>query len=107
MPRETPPERTRYVDLLRVVSILCVIFGRWTAAAPYVDEQGHLANTHMLRASPWTRWLTWCIQVMPVLFIVGGYFNAVSWRSTRAKVGSYAAGWKRGCAGWWHRSRRW
>lgn len=90
--RETPPERNRYVDLLRAVSILCVIFGHWTAAAPYVDAEGRLANTHMLAASPWTRWLTWCIQVMPVFFIVGGYANAVSWRSTLAKGGGYA-GW--------------
>jgi hypothetical protein len=28
---------------------------------------------------PWTRWLTWLFQVVPVFFVVAGYASAVSW----------------------------
>jgi len=35
---KTPPERNRYVDLLRAVSILVVVVGHWLiATAWYVD----------------------------------------------------------------------
>ncbi len=34
---KTPESRNRYVDLLRAVSIGAVVYGHWTAAAPFVD----------------------------------------------------------------------
>jgi hypothetical protein len=37
----------------------------------------------MLHMAPWTQWLTWVFQVMPLFFVVGGYANAVSWESAR------------------------
>ncbi len=87
--RNTPESRNRYVDLLRAVSIGAVVYGHWIAAAPYVDESGTLTPTHMLAVSPWTRWLTWCIQVMPVFFIVGGFSNGISWRAARREGKPY------------------
>ena len=80
--RQTPESRNRYVDFLRALSIGAVVYGHWTAAAPWVTPGGDLSATHMLAVSPWTRWLTWCIQVMPVFFIVGGYSNGISWRAS-------------------------
>ena len=37
--------------------------------------------------------MTWVIQVMPVFFMVGGYANALSWRSARRR----GEGMPRGC----------
>lgn len=74
----TPEARNRYVDLLRALSITAVVFGHWLMAAPWVD-QGELRLEHMLGVTPWMQWLTWCFQVMPVFFIVGGYSNSASW----------------------------
>ena len=86
---KTPPERNRYVDLLRAVSILVVIFGHWLiATAWYVD--GELITGHLLKQQPQTQWLTWFFQVMPVFFIVGGYSHAVSLESARRKQLDYA-----------------
>ncbi len=45
----------------------------------------------MLAVSPWTSWLTWCIQVMPVFFIVGGFSNGISWAAARREGKPYAA----------------
>jgi hypothetical protein len=74
----TPEARNRYVDLLRALSITAVVFGHWLMAAPWV-EAGQLRLEHMLGVAPWTQWLTWGLQVMPVFFIVGGYSNSASW----------------------------
>ncbi len=88
---QTPENRNRYVDFLRSVSILIVISGHWLiATAFYVD--GNLAQGKLLQSEPWTQWLTWLFQVMPIFFIVGGYSNAVSLESARRKQVAYA-GW--------------
>ena len=87
---KTPEDRNRYVDFLRAVSILFVITGHWLiATAYYVD--GELRPGDLLDTEPWTRWLTWIFQVMPVFFIVGGYANAVSLESAERKGQAYAS----------------
>ena len=80
MALQTPVTRNRYVDFLRALSILAVISGHWFMAAPHVVE-GNLAVANMLEIEPWTRWLTWGFQVMPIFFLVGGYANGVSWNA--------------------------
>lgn len=86
----TPPERNRYADFLRAVSILAVVVGHWLIAAPYIAPDGEVSLGHMLGISPWTQWLTWGFQVMPVFFMVGGYSNAASWASALRANRSYA-----------------
>ncbi len=89
MAAQTPPERNRYVDLLRAVSITLVIVGHWLISTAYFAD-GQLEPGHMLSIQPWTRWLTWLFQVMPVFFFVGGYANAVSLESARRRNVNYA-----------------
>jgi len=91
MAARTPPERNRYVDFLRSVSILIVIVGHWLIATTYYVD-GNLTSGHLLKSQPQTQWLTWIFQVMPIFFIVGGYANAVSLESARRKGIGYA-GW--------------
>src|SRR5262245_48872087 len=87
----TPPSRNRYVDFLRAISMLVVCVGHWLAAAPYFDATGTLTTSHILTVAPWTAWLTWIVQVMPIFFMVGGYANGISWRAARRDGRSYAA----------------
>jgi len=84
----TPEARNRYVDFLRAASICVVVVGHWLMAAAHTDG-GSLELADMLHVSPWTQWLTWSFQVMPLFFIVGGYANAVSWESARQKKQGY------------------
>jgi peptidoglycan/LPS O-acetylase OafA/YrhL len=91
MAAKTPPERNRYVDFLRSVSILIVIVGHWLIATTYYAD-GTLTSGHLLKSQPQTQWLTWLFQVMPIFFIVGGYANGVSLESARRKGIGYA-GW--------------
>lgn len=93
MADNTPEARNRVVDLMRVVSILIVIFGHWLIAAVSVQD-GELVTGHLLSMTTWTHPLTWVLQVMPVFFVVGGYSNALSWRSARRKGVGYG-GWLR------------
>jgi hypothetical protein len=91
MALKAPPERNRYVDFLRAFSILAVVTGHWLVAAPYMKD-GAVQGGHLLGILPWTQWLTWGFQVMPIFFLVGGFSNALSWAANRRKGGSYS-GW--------------
>lgn len=87
-----PPERNRWVDFLRALSIIAVVVGHWLVAAPYVDASGEVQGGHLLGILPWSQWLTWGFQVMPIFFLVGGYSNGVSWTATLRKAESGQSG---------------
>ena len=68
----TKPERDRYVDLLRSVSLVVVVIWHWVftilAVSPEtVSPSNPIGSTRGL----WVA--TWVLQVMPVFFFVGGY----------------------------------
>jgi peptidoglycan/LPS O-acetylase OafA/YrhL len=90
MAEAAPPERNRYVDFLRAFSILAVVVGHWLVAAPYMKD-GAVEGGHLLGILPWTQWLTWGFQVMPLFFLVGGFSNGLSWAATRRKGGHFTA----------------
>ncbi len=85
MAGKAPPERNRYVDFLRALSILAVVIGHWLVAAPYMKD-GAVEGGHLLGIIPWTQWLTWGFQVMPIFFLVGGFSNGMSWAATQRKA---------------------
>ena len=87
---QTPPQRNRYVDLLRAASICLVILGHWLVVA--IHAEGYNLSIQDIRSvAPWVRWLTWLFQVMPVFFLVGGYVNALGWQSAQRRRENYAA----------------
>lgn len=89
----TPSSRNRVVDLYRAVAISVVVLGHWLMAAVVV-RGGEVDLVNILETQPVLQGLTWVFQVMPLFFLVGGYSNATSWRSARAK-GEGWAGWQR------------
>ncbi len=89
MAEQAPPTRNRYVDFLRAFSILAVVVGHWLVAAPYMKD-GAVEGGHLLGILPWTQWLTWGFQVMPLFFLVGGFSNGLSWTATRREGGRFA-----------------
>jgi hypothetical protein len=86
----TPSTRNRYADLLRAASIVVVVVGHWIMAAP-AGSGVQFTLSDMLHVAPWTQWLTWVFQVMPLFFVVGGYANAASWEAARATGIGYGA----------------
>lgn len=83
---KTPDERERHVDFLRAAAILMVVLGHWLVIA-VTEADDELDGVNALRDLQWIHPLTWLFQVMPVFFFVGGYANAVSWRSHRERGG--------------------
>ena len=79
----TPPDRDRYIDLLRVSAILLVVLGHWLAGVVRVDGT-EVTVTRLIGEVPETQPATWLFQVMPLFFLVGGAVNARSWSRARA-----------------------
>ncbi len=83
---QTPADRNRYIDFLRAASILFVVFGHWLMASAVYDPATQEVNPiSTLEVLPWTQWLTWIFQVMPIFFFVGGYSNALSLERAKQK----------------------
>ena len=80
MPREAPtgPQRELAVDLYRVVAVALIVAGHWLAAS-VTYRHGGFVRENPLEELPWTQWLTWIFQVVPVFFLVAGYAGAASW----------------------------
>ena len=57
-------------------------------AAPEVID-GQIRIGHALTDIPWTRGLTWVLQVMPIFFFVGGFSNALGLRAAQRKGVAY------------------
>ena len=68
---QTSPERYRYVDFLRSVSILVVIIGHWLIVIAYIVD-GEMNAGLLLNDNADLHWFSWIFQVMPIFLIVGG-----------------------------------
>jgi fucose 4-O-acetylase-like acetyltransferase len=84
----TPAGRDRYVDFLRVGSMLVVVAGHWLMTAVGWRD-GHLAGANALALTKGLWLATWVLQVMPVFFFVGGFANLVSVEAVWRRGGGY------------------
>lgn len=80
----TPADRDRWVDALRVGSLLVVVVGHWLV----VVLTGDARITNALSIVPSLQPLTWILQVMPLFFLVGGVANAHMLESLARRDGS-------------------
>jgi uncharacterized membrane protein len=78
----TPPDRDRYVDLLRVIAIGVVIAWHWSLSVLYWSD-GQWVMPNPIHHVPGGWLATWLLQVVPVFFMVGGYANAAAWWAAR------------------------
>lgn len=72
-------DRDLAVDYYRVSGVVLIVLGHWLAAA-ITYHDGHFGRQNPLVDQPWTEWLTWIFQAVPVFFLVAGYAGAVSWK---------------------------
>jgi surface polysaccharide O-acyltransferase-like enzyme len=75
------------LDLYRSAAVLLVVIGHWLLSV-MTYRDGEFGRDNPLVLMPWTQWITWFFQVVPVFFAVAGYVSAVSW--TREAPGSAA-----------------
>ena len=72
------PLRNWAVDFYRVSGVALIVLGHWLAGA-VTYQDGAFGRQNPLVDQPWTQWLTWPFQAVPVFFLVAGYAAAVSW----------------------------
>lgn len=70
-------ERDLFIDTLRVASVLIVVFGHWLTTT-VIWEPGRIDVENALSVVSQTHLATWLIQVMPLMFFVGGFANSRS-----------------------------
>lgn len=80
----TPADRERYVDFLRVFSIAVVIIWHWSLSVIFWNGD-RFVMPNPINQVPGGWLYTWVLQIVPVFFIVGGYANYASWRSSRRR----------------------
>ena len=80
----TPESRNRIIDFWRALAILFVVFGHWLAASIWLRADGEITLMNSLEWIPYSGWITWIVQVMPIFFFVGGYANARALRQVDA-----------------------
>jgi len=76
------PARNLAVDFYRVSGVVLIVLGHWLAGSVTYHD-GQFGRENPLLDMPWTQWLTWVFQAVPVFFFVAGYAGAVSWAHRR------------------------
>ena len=72
------PARNLAVDFYRVSGVVLIVLGHWLAGSVTYHD-GQFGRENPLVDLPWTQWLTWIFQAVPVFFLAAGYAGAVSW----------------------------
>jgi fucose 4-O-acetylase-like acetyltransferase len=89
---DTARPRNLAVDFYRVSGVILIVLGHWLAGS-VTYRDGRFGRENPLFDMPWTQWLTWIFQAVPVFFFVAGYAGAVSW--THRHPGTGADGFSR------------
>jgi len=82
------------VDFYRVSGVVLIVLGHWLAGS-VTYHNGRFGRENPLLDLPWTQWLTWIFQAVPVFFLVAGYAGAVSWTHRRDAEGFSRQTWLR------------
>ena len=72
------PPRELALDLYRSSAVVLVVIGHWLLSVMTYHD-GEFGRDNPLVLMPWTQWVTWFFQVVPVFFAVAGFASAVSW----------------------------
>jgi surface polysaccharide O-acyltransferase-like enzyme len=87
----TPAIRNRVVDATRAIAMLAVVVGHWLVALPTPGVGGGIGGINAIEKLHSFQYLTWIFQVMPLVFVVGGFANAASLATARARGGRDSA----------------
>ena len=79
-----------------MTAIVLVALGHWLLTG-ITYQGGHPSGLDAPDYVSWGRWVTLLFQVMPVLFLVGGHANAVSWTAHQQRGEGWTE-WVRGPA---------
>jgi hypothetical protein len=75
----TPADRDRAIDVIRIVSLVGVVFGHTVMATSTIRDDVFIWS-NLLTASTVFQALTWVFQIMPLFFFAGVAASVTSWR---------------------------
>ncbi|MGB8505568.1 acyltransferase family protein [Mycobacterium sp.] len=75
---QTPPARDRAIDVIRIVSLVAVVFGHTIMAVSTVRDDVFVWG-NLLSSVPALGALTWVLQIMPLFFFAGTAACVESW----------------------------
>lgn len=81
------PRREGALDLYRSAAVVLVVIGHWLLSV-MTYRDGSFGRDNPLVLMPFTQWITWFFQVVPVFFAVAGYASAASWERLPADAGT-------------------
>jgi hypothetical protein len=76
---QTPVDRDRVIDVIRIVSLLGVVVGHTVMATSMIRDHV-LIWDNLLKSSTVLQALTWVFQIMPLFFFAGAAACVLSWR---------------------------
>ncbi|WP_433062702.1 acyltransferase family protein [Dactylosporangium sp. CS-033363] len=85
----TKSVRDPFIDLLRVLSMGVVLGMHWLT--PLITAPGGQIRVEILPSGPFAWIASWCIQVMPVIFLAGGVANTAVAGAYRGRYAQYLA----------------
>ncbi|WP_433220766.1 acyltransferase family protein [Dactylosporangium sp. CS-047395] len=85
----TKPVRDPFIDLLRVLAMGVVLGMHWLT--PLITAPGGQIRVEILPSGPAAWIASWCIQVMPVIFLAGGVANTAVAGAYRGRFAQYLA----------------
>jgi hypothetical protein len=83
------PDRDRFIDLVRVTSMVTVVLLHWLSVMPTLTG-GSVVDQNVVSVLPGLWSLTWAGDVMALFFFAGGYANWVSLNGSLRRGESYA-----------------
>ncbi|CAN5497967.1 acyltransferase [soil metagenome] len=92
--RTNQASRELSLDLYRSAAVILVVIGHWLLSV-MTYRDGEFGRDNPLVLMPWTQWLTWGFQVVPIFFVVAGYASAGSWERFQAAGGGARQDWLR------------
>lgn len=88
------PTRDLAVDYYRVSGVVLIVLGHWLLSC-ITFTGGSFGLQDPLADIPWTQWITWPLQAVPVFFLAAGYASAVSWAHWCGEAGMARQTWVR------------
>ncbi|KOX13979.1 acyltransferase [Nocardiopsis sp. NRRL B-16309] len=82
--------RDRFLDVIRLLVMGLVVAQHWWLPTLVADADGLAVGSVLSHDGGFL--LTWAVQVMPLIFFVGGAANLISWRSAAGR-GTAASTW--------------
>lgn len=80
---QTPPERDRAIDVIRISALAGVVVGHTVMATSIIDDEVFRWD-NLLTTSVVFQALTWILQIMPLFFFAGAAASMNSWHPGRS-----------------------